>query len=56
MSTHGKARIKPTALKRLHGTFNVTREKKHAGEPVPVGALRGAPPPELTREGAGCGA
>ena len=48
MPNHGKARIKPTALKRLHGTLNPTRDKKRAAEPVPAGALSQTPPPELT--------
>ena len=48
MPTHGKTRIKPTVLKKLHGTLNVTRERKRQGEPVPVGALRQTAPPELT--------
>lgn len=45
---HGKTRIKPTVLKKLHGTLNPTRDKKRASEPVPVGALRQTAPPELT--------
>jgi phage terminase small subunit len=45
---HGKTRIKPTELKKLHGTLNPTREKKRASEPVPTGALPQTPPPELT--------
>jgi phage terminase small subunit len=45
---HGKTRIKPTALKKLHGTLNPTREKKRAAEPVPAGALPQTPPQELT--------
>lgn len=48
MPNHGKTRIKPTALKRLHGTLNPTRDRKRQGEPVPTGALSQKAPPELT--------
>jgi phage terminase small subunit len=49
MANHGKARIKPTALKKLHGTLNVTRERRRGGvEPVPEGDLI-EPPAGLTR-------
>jgi phage terminase small subunit len=48
VSTHGKTRIKPTVLKKLHNTLNVTRERKRQGEPVPTGALRRTAPVELT--------
>ena len=35
-------------MKRLHGTLNVTRNRKRRAKPVPVGALQQKPPAELT--------
>jgi phage terminase small subunit len=49
MPNHGKARVVPTALKRLRGTLNVTRERQRGGaEPVPIGALTEKAPVELS--------
>ena len=36
-------KLKPTALKRLHGTFNVTRDRKRGLEPLAPGVLLDPP-------------
>src|SRR5215472_9813820 len=42
---------KPTVLHRLHGTFNATRHRERAFEPVAAGALEDREPPADFSEG-----